>query len=128
MTPVGQIIQTGQNVFGFGGTGAYFGSLGVVIYTPNGPAQIPFEGGELCINPLGRRESHVIPATGGSPTDPCGAQFFIDILAYSAGQLGGNPAPFLQTPGQRVHMQWWSHDVQPALSYLSPAIGYNVCP
>jgi hypothetical protein len=124
----GLIVQLGPgSTIGFGSTEAYFGSFGVLLYSPNGPASIPFEGGKLCINPLGRRTSHAIAATGGSPGDPCGARFFIDLTAYASGALGGDPAPFLNTPGQRVHAQWWSHDVRPEKSFISPAIGYNVC-
>ena len=65
---------------------------------------------------------------GGSPGPVCDARFSLDLNAFRAGLVGGNPAPFLSIPGQRVDVQWWGRDSLAAGSFLSDALEFHVCP
>jgi hypothetical protein len=68
----------------------------------------------------------VLLDTSGTPGS-CDGALEIDLNAYAAGALGGNPSPTLSLPGARIHCQWWARDV-PGVILLSDALEYLVCP
>jgi hypothetical protein len=103
------------------------GRAGLLLYGMNGRATLSFAGGTLCVNPPVRRGAAVF-AIGGTQGTACDASFSIDWNAYAAGFLGGNPASFLRSLGQRVQLQWWGRDTPVHGSFLSNALDYTVCP
>jgi hypothetical protein len=109
-------------------TGAREGRLGILLYTPNGSASLPFHGGTLCVAPQGLKRGPPVIATGGTPGPSCDAVFRIDWNAFAAGAAGGNPAAFLASAGQQVNVQWWGRDSVANGSFLSDALFYSVCP
>ena len=50
-----------------------------------------------------------LEAVGGT-TQQCDATFTVDMNAFAAGQLGGNPKAYLAVPGTDVNCQWWGRD------------------
>ena len=109
-------------------TGARDGKAGIVMYSSNGAANIPFQGGTLCVAPQGLKRGPSAFATGGTGGAACDATFSIDWNAFAAGTLGQAPPAFLSSPGQVVHAQWWGRDSLAAGSFLSDALSYTVCP
>jgi hypothetical protein len=109
------------------GDGARANKSGLVMYTSNGGASLPFQGGTLCIAPAGLKRGVPITSTGGSGSSACDAVFQIDWNAFASGSLGGNPQSFLHTVGQRINVQWWGRDSTANGSYLSNALQYTVC-
>ncbi|HUR28738.1 MAG TPA: VCBS repeat-containing protein [Planctomycetota bacterium] len=109
-------------------SGARSGRPGLLLYGPNGPASVPFEGALLCVAPQGIRRGPAGLSNGGTPGPLCDAVFRLDFNAFASGNAGGNPAPFLHTLGQRVDVQWWGRDNTAIGSFLSNALQFNVCP
>jgi hypothetical protein len=111
------------------GTQAREAKSGLLIYTDAGrrvPA-LPFaSGGYLCIAAPVRR-TLAAASSGGTP-GACDASFALDMNAFAAGALGGNPQAFLAVPGTRVNLQWWGRDTQAHGEYLSDALEYGICP
>jgi hypothetical protein len=111
------------------GSSARTGKSGLVIYTDMGPRvpAVPFaNGGLLCIDAPVRRTLASV-AVGGTPNQ-CDADYSMDMNAFAAGALGGNPQAFLSVPGTQVNLQWWGRDTQAHGEYLSNALEYVVCP
>jgi len=108
-------------------SGARTGRGGLLIYTDNGRRNppVPFSSGLLCINTPIRR-SVPVTAAGGTPNN-CDATVSIDMNAFAAGQLGGNPQGFLSIPGTRIECSWWGLDTTAHGAYLSDALTYTVC-
>ena len=52
----------------------------------------------------------------------------MDMNAFAAGVLGGNPQAFLSVPGTQVNLHWWGRDTVAHGEYLSDAFEYVVCP
>jgi hypothetical protein len=109
-------------------SGARASRPGLLLYGPNGPANVAFDGGTLCVTPAGIRRGPAVLSIGGTPGPLCDAVFRLDLNAFASGNAGGNPAAFLQTLGQRVNVQWWGRDNTIVGSFLSDAIQLNVCP
>jgi hypothetical protein len=102
---------------------------GVMLYTINGPLNVPFQGGILCINTPIRRG---VPLNaGGNPTgNDCSGTFSMDVNAFAVGALGGNPIPELQVAGTQVWAQFWGRDQgfpAPNNTTLSNGIRWSVC-
>ncbi len=109
-------------------SGARSGKGGLLLYSPNGSANTPFQGGTLCVAAQGMARGLQVTSAGGSGGLACDANFSIDWAEFSSGNLGGGPQPFLNAIGQRVNVQWWGRDNQVVGCLLSAAIQYAVCP
>jgi hypothetical protein len=105
-------------------------TAGILIYGVNGAAAVPFQGGFLCVQPPIKRSIAV--HSGGSPVgSDCSGLYSIDMSAFAAGALGGNPLPDLQVAGTRVNCQFWGRDPgypAPSNSSLTDAAEYTVLP
>jgi subtilisin-like proprotein convertase family protein len=102
---------------------------GTLLYSLNGAASVPFQGGYLCIASPTKRTPQV--ASGGSllPASDCTGAFVIDMNAFAVGALGGTPAPALVVAGTVVNCQWWGRDPGFAAPYgtqLSNGLQYTV--
>jgi hypothetical protein len=97
---------------------------GLLMYGNTGRNNAPFHGGTLCLNTPIRRTIAV--SSGGSFS--CDGEFAIDMNAFAAGVLGGNPQSFLTTAGNTIQAQWWGRDTVPTGAFLSDAVEWNVCP
>lgn len=101
---------------------------GMLVYSVDGAAATPFQGGYLCVG-APRRRSVVVVSGGSALGDNCSGSFALDLNAFAAGQLGGSPAPELRTAGADVHCQQWSRDPGAASgSGLSAGLRYVVGP
>jgi len=95
---------------------------GILLYSDAGRDAQPFSGGTLCIKtPLKRS---VAVNSGGTGT--CDGEFGIDMNAFAQGNLGGNPAAFLTTPGTQINCQWWGRDTLSG-AFLSDGLEYTLC-
>ncbi|MCK6445275.1 MAG: hypothetical protein L6Q99_02690 [Planctomycetes bacterium] len=106
---------------------------GLLMYTVNGQrANVTFQCGTLCIGPGGVRRAPLVNSGGsGLPTNDCSGIYFLDMNAFAAGAVGGNPDPALSVSGTVVHTQWWGRDpgfTAPCNTTLSDAIEYTVVP
>ncbi len=102
------------------------GEFGLLVYGDQGPANLPFFGGALCVN--GPSRALAMVDTTGTPGQ-CNGVLSIDMNSFAAGLLGGSPLPSLAIPGTTIHCQYWDRD--PANSFgvvLSGAFKYTVCP
>jgi len=97
--------------------------IGLMLYSDAGPANIPFDGGILCVSPPLRRTTIVSSGNFGG----CQGEFVIDMNAFAVGALGGNPAAFLTQPGTQIHAQFWGRDTVATGSLLSDGVQYIVC-
>jgi hypothetical protein len=109
-------------------SGARANRSGLLMYSPGGKANFPFNGGTLCIAPQGLRRSPAVLSIGGTPGPFCDAVFQLDWNSFASGNAGGNPQAFIASVGQVVNLQWWGRDSVAAGSLVSDAIEYTVCP
>jgi hypothetical protein len=99
------------------------GKHGILLYGTTGRAALPFHGGTLCLAPPPRLA--VAVAATSFMTQPCSGTLSLDLNAFAAGTLGGNPIPDLSVPGSVVNCQFWGRDT-PGNSLLSNALEYTV--
>ena len=102
---------------------------GLLLYTMNGQANGPFQGGILCLNaPINRTIG--INSYGTSwPLQDCTGMYTIDMNSYASGTLGGAPLPALLVPGNKVDCQWWGRDpgfAFPDNTSLSAGLEYTI--
>ena len=128
ISATGSPIAGSSSGFVITGTGARDGKAGILMYSSNGEAALPFQGGTLCIAPQGLKRGPAVFATGGTSGSLCDATLSIDWAAFASGAMGGNPPAFLSSPGQGVNVQWWGRDALSVGSYLSDGLEYTVCP
>jgi hypothetical protein len=105
--------------------GTRAGKAGLLLYSENGAATLPFQGGLLCVAPPVRRAVASVDTTG--TPGACDGVLALDVNAFAAGTLGGNPLPALRVPGTRIHAQFWGRDA-PGTSLLSDALAFAICP
>jgi hypothetical protein len=100
---------------------------GLLIYTDAGAASPapPFQGGLLCPSTPVRRT--VAVCDSGGTLGLCDGVLSIDMNAFAAGLLGGNPLPSLSQPGTQVDCQFWGRDTA-GNSLLADALSYLVEP
>jgi hypothetical protein len=118
---------------------------GILLYNsaPVVPG-LPFQGGTLCVEPMGLRRAGSTNSGGtGCPPSPatCDGEFAIDMNAFAhalwvvpdctgapAGIPPNMPAAYLVTPGTVVSCQWWGRDAVPTGSFVSDGQSYTVGP
>ncbi|MBK8181306.1 MAG: hypothetical protein IPK67_20980 [Planctomycetes bacterium] len=103
--------------------------VGILLYGNSGRASLPFSGGLLCLNGPLRRVQGLNSGGTGLPAADCSGVFAVDLNAFRAGALGGNPASFLGVPGSVVQCQFWGRDpglAAPNSTQLSNALEYVV--
>jgi hypothetical protein len=93
--------------------------FGVLIYSPNGPAFTPFQGGFLCLaSPISRTGGQNSGGTPLPPASDCSGSFKVQFNQVIAS--GQNPG---LVPGAPVALQYWSRDPgDPFGSSLTDAI------
>lgn len=111
------------------------GRVGMLLYTANGQAAMPFQGGVLCTAPPLNRSPG--GPTGGTPlpTLDCSGSWSIDYNEMIWNKFG-NPAAGrfpgpLQTPGTLVQCQWWGRDpgyAPPNNAMLSDGLEFTLSP
>jgi len=106
-------------------SGAHAHKAGLLLYSDNGAAALPFQGGILCLA-LPVRRSVAVADTAGTP-GLCDGVLALDMNAFAAGMLGGNPLHALRVPGARICAQFWGRDA-PGTSLLSDALAFSLCP
>lgn len=95
---------------------------GLFFYGLTGPAELPFAGGTLCVQPPLRRTT--VLSSGGQVGVACDGELTFDVNAW----LQGGNDPFAG-PGSRVDGQFWFRDPgDPAGIGLSNAVGFYVNP
>ncbi|MBK8180119.1 MAG: hypothetical protein IPK67_14790 [Planctomycetes bacterium] len=102
---------------------------GILLYGASGRSAAPFSGGTLCVGLPLYRGPGVNSNGSNAPAADCTGLFSTNMNAFRAGQLGGNPQPFLSVPGTTVNCQYWGRD--PGLSapnnaQLSNALEYEI--
>ena len=85
---------------------------GLFFYAVDGAqANLPFQGGTLCVGPAGIRRTPASSSGGNpSPAIDCSGAYVLDFNAFTIGAAGGHPSPALATMGAVVHAQAWGRD------------------
>jgi len=95
---------------------------GLFFYGLAGPADVPFAGGSLCVEPPLRRTP--VQPSGGQAGVPCDGTLTFDVNAWL--QAGNEP---FAGPGSRIDGQFWFRDDgDPAGIGLTSAVGFHVNP
>jgi hypothetical protein len=98
--------------------------FGLMFYGTSGPANFPFQGGTLCVQPPQVRTD--TQNTGGGGTPPCGGYMTLDFNTYTAS--GVDPQ---LVAGQTVWAQYWSRDpgfAPPNNTNLTDAVRFTIDP
>ncbi len=86
--------------------------MAMFIYKVGGAqADVPFQGGTLCVGPNGIRRTPV-KNTGGYPANGlnCTGLVGMNFNKFALGLAGGNPHPGLMVPGNTYRVQLWGRD------------------
>jgi hypothetical protein len=115
---------------------------GILLYnTTKSAAPLPFEGGTLCIEPMGLRRAGPTVSMGTCPNASCLNELAIDMNRFASGlwvvpDCMGAPtalqpnfaAVYLGIPGTTVHAQFWGRDSMLTGSLVSEGLSYIVGP
>ena len=101
---------------------------GMLFYGLSGAGDLPFFGGTKWVAAPNYRTPLVSSGGTPSPVVDCTGSFAIDMNAFAAGALGGNPHPDLSLVGQQVNAQFWGRDpgALPHGVFLTNAVEYVV--
>jgi hypothetical protein len=115
--------------------------LGVLIYNTQTAAPLPFQGGTLCLDPMGLRRGGPTNSFGTPGGANCDGEFAMDMNAFAvsswvvpdcAGNPAGippnNPAPFLTIVGTTVFAQYWGRDSVATGSFVSNGVAWTIGP
>jgi hypothetical protein len=100
---------------------------GLLFYGLNGPASVSFLGGTLCVQSRVYRtpQQNSLGTLGGEAD--CSGHYSIDMNAFAAGRVGGNPQPALTLPGTTVNCQYWNREESATFkSGLTDAVQYTI--
>jgi hypothetical protein len=96
---------------------------GLLLYGYNGRAEVPFQGGYLCVAPP-RRRTPLRMSSVGAP-GYCDGQLLFDVNAWI--QSGADPS--LAQVGLVVNAQWWYRDPgDPTTPGLTSGLEFGVGP
>ena len=127
---IGTSRATGSSTFNVRAINLQNNKPAILLYGNTGRAASAFSGGTLCVNGPLRRVQGL--NTGGQPAgNNCSGLLMVDMNAFRAGALGGNPAGFLSIPGALVNCQYWARDSgfgAPNNTQLSNALEFEVGP
>lgn len=101
---------------------------GILLYGIAGRSATAFSGGRLCVHAPVKR-SPIIQSGGSVSGNDCTGVYALDLNAFAAGQLGGNPLAALQVAGTCVTCEFWGRDqgfAPPNNATLSNALEYTV--
>jgi hypothetical protein len=117
---------------------------GILLYNNAGTVPgVSFQGGTLCIPPMGLRRAGSTNSMGSCPPTPigCAGTFAIDMNTFgdgtwfvpdcagaNSGITPNNPAAFLNTAGVTVDVQFWGRDSQATGSFVSSGLSYTQGP
>jgi len=111
---------------------------GILLYNNAGTtAGVPFQGGTLCIPPMGLRRAGSTNSQGTCGPPDCSGVFAIDMNTFAQGMWvvpdcagaptltpPNNPAPFLVTAGTQIDVQYWGRDSVASGSFVSDGLSY----
>jgi hypothetical protein len=117
---------------------------GILMYNNAGTvAGLPFNGGTLCVNPMGIRRAGSANSGGSCPPAPigCSGSFYVDMNSFAQGvwvvpDCAGNPsgippnmpAAFLLVAGTTIDCQFWGRDSVATGSFVSDGLTYVTAP
>jgi hypothetical protein len=126
--------------FSITATNAISHKPGLFIYTSNGRAAMPFEGGTLCINTPIKR-GIPLSSFGTFPPNTCTGSFQMDMNTYTQGgyyplpppnpPFANLPAAYLMIPSTVIDIQAWGRDPgypMPFNTYLSDGLEFTIGP
>jgi hypothetical protein len=105
--------------------------VGLLFYGTGAATSTPFQGGFKCVQSPVLRTPILDSGGAALPADDCSGVYRIDLNAFGAGTLGGNPLPALRVPGTTIRCQFWGRDPglpPPGNTTLSDALEFTVCP
>ena len=115
---------------------------GILLYNNGGVVPgVPFQGGTLCIPPMGLRRAGSTNSGGGCGPANCLGTFAIDMNSFATGNWvvpdcagaptltpPNNPAAFLVTAGVTIDVQYWGRDSVATGSFVSNGLSYTQGP
>jgi hypothetical protein len=121
---------------------------GILVYNTAQVAGLPFQGGTLCVDPMGLRRAGSTNSGAGCGANNCSGLMSIDMNAFSQGSTGlcapnpcwvvpdcngapsgiapNNAAAFLLVPGTVIFAQYWGRDSVATGSLVSDGITYTI--
>jgi hypothetical protein len=137
MSASGVSSATSGSGFNVNASPARSNRSGILMYNTSSGAGLPFEGGTLCVSPMGLRRAGSTNSGGTCAPVDCTGVLTIDMNAFAVGAwvvplpCGGspippnNPAPFLTTPGTTVFAQFWAR-FSPGVSLVSDGLSWII--